>query len=639
MGLAASQRVMGHGQQRNFFTSATLNKNAHVEQAELHDDDYIYYPERGVTGPEDLINPKMEKIYKRSIEDREGFFGDLIDTIEWHKRPTQVLSHDDPLYRDCWYPDGELSIVYNAIDKHVEEGRGDCVAFYEYSSNTGREKTWTYQDMYEQTGRLASVMRKKFGVKKGDTVVFYMPMVMEAVVAMMACVRLGAIHCVVFGGFAPKELAVRIDDAKPKLIVTSSMGIEPNKVIPYVPLVEEALTHCKQASNPKQIPKLYYNRPEQNGKWGDNSVYSNPTYFDYEECMAKEKYIQPCVPVKSNDPMYILYTSGTTGAPKGIVRETAGTAITLKYSMENNWDARRGDVQFSTSDIGWIVGHSFIVWGPPLNCVPSVFYDGKPHVPNPGVFWEIVKKYNVTSIFTSPTAMRLLKREDFDGEYIKKWGPTSIVKAVSLAGERLDPDTVRWLRGHFPNTAINDTWWQTEIGWPLAGDIMNQEYRGRIYPTLPGSVCKPNVGIDLKVLDENNNEVERGELGKICIKLPMPPQFMKSIWNRDEAFVEKYLTETPGYYTSGDAGIIDENGYVSIMTRTDDVINTAAHRISTGRLEEVINEHPLCVESAVVGFNDELKGECPLAFVMLRKKKDITKMAKKELDELKKEIQ
>jgi propionyl-CoA synthetase len=330
-----------------------------------------------------------------------------------------------------------------------------------------------------------------------------------------------------------------------------------------------------------------------------------------------------------------LYTSGTTGAPKGIVRETAGTAIALKYAMENYWDARRGDCQFSTSDIGWIVGHSFTVWGPPLNNVASVVFDGKPHYPNAGIVWELCKKFNVTSIFSSPTAMRLLKKEDFDGEWLQKWGPSTIVKGISFAGERMDPDTIKWVRKVLPYTAVNDTWWQTEIGYPIGGDLLNQAYRGPIYPTLPGSVCKPGVGMDIKIFKDDNTECEPNELGKVVVKLPMPPQFMKSIWRRDETFVEKYLTETPGYYTSGDAGKIDEYGYLSIMTRVDDVINMAAHRISTGRLEEVLMDNRKVSETAIVAFYDDLKGECPLAFVILQNNE---KKTPQELADIKKEL-
>lgn len=498
----------------------------------------------------------------------------------------------------------------------MEAGRGDDIAFYEDSAYTGTQKSWTYKQVLHEVARLATVYKKKFGIEKGDRVVIYMPMIIESAFVMLACARLGATHSVVFGGFASKELAHRIDDAKPKIVVTASMGLEPGKKIPYVPIVEEALTqHCTW-EGAKTCPRLIKQRKETS--IGDLTAKDvNEHYHDYDSLMEAESEYTECTPVLAPHSLYILYTSGTTGQPKGIVRETGGAVVALNWAMQNIFNVSRGSVHFATSDIGWVVGHSFIVYGPLIVGAKCVFFEGKPLCPNPGVIWDRVATHKVTSLYMAPTGVRVIKKEDYEGEWIKKYD-TSSIQSIGVVGERCDPDTIHWLHKHFPTALLNDTWWQTETGWPISCNLLNTAKFGKLFPTLPGSVTKPVPGYDVQILHEDNSQCAPGELGKVCIKLPMPPSFMPTLWGNDEAFIKKYLAETPGYYTTGDAGMIDARGYLHIMTRVDDVINTAGHRISTGRLEEVINDHEMVVESAVVGFNDEVRGEQPLAFCILK---------------------
>ena len=443
-----------------------------------------------------------------------------------------------------------------------------------------------------------------------------MPMIIESAFAMLACARLGATHSVVFGGFAAKELANRIDDCKPKVIITASCGIEPNKIIPYPPIVDEALSHCT-IEGAKNLPRLIKQRKELDGKLVSAGL-DAANYHDYDTLMEGTTEIADVVPVLATHPLYILYTSGTTGQPKGITRETGGTIVGLNYCMAHVFNVHKGTVHFATSDIGWVVGHSFIVYGPLIRGAQCVFFEGKPFTPDPGVIWNRVEEYQVSCLYMAPTGVRVLKKMDYDGEWIRK-SNTGSLRGFLLVGERCDPDTIFWLRRHFPHVLINDTWWQTETGWPITGNLLNTDEFGPVFPTLPGSVTKPTPGYDVRVFDaETNLQLPPNELGKVVIKLPMPPSFMSTLWGNDAAFIEKYLADTPGYYTTGDAGVIDEKGYVHIMTRMDDVINTAGHRISTGRLEEVVNEHDAVVESAVIGYNDPVKGECPLAFIILR---------------------
>ena len=442
-------------------------------------------------------------------------------------------------------------------------------------------------------------------------------MVPQACFAMLACARIGAIHSVVFGGFAAKELANRLDDCQPKLIITCSAGLEPNKIIKYAPIIDESLTHTTKLADAAKLPRLIYQRPELDGKNADPSV-DPSVYHDYQTIMDSQDWeLCPAEGIPSTHPLYILYTSGTTGQPKGIVRDGGSTAVGLNYCMKNVFDVGQGSVHFAASDIGWVVGHSFIVYGPLIRGAKAIFFEGKPVVPDAGVMWRVCEQYKVTSLYMAPTGVRVVKKMDYDGELVKKYDVSS-VKTFCLVGERCDPDTIHWIHKHFPNVIINDTWWQTETGWPISANLLNLKDFKTVFPTLPGSVTRPVPGYEVKIFDEANHEVPADTLGKVVIKMPLPPAFMLTLWGNDAAFIEKYLAETPGYYTTGDAGVIDSKGYVHIMTRMDDVINTAGHRISTGRLEEVVNDHDSVVESAVIGFNEAVRGECPLAFVILK---------------------
>jgi len=523
-------------------------------------------------------------------------------------------SSNPPFFK--WYPDGQINICYNALDRHVEAGDGDNIGMIFDSVYTHQQEKYTYRQMQEIVGRIASVLKRKFNIQQGDRVLLYLPMIPMSAFCMLACARLGAIHSVVFGGFAAKELASRIQDCNPKLIITASYGLEPNKVIPYRPVVDEAVGLCTHVQNPHlSIPRLYIQRGAEFGF--DDKDFDPQAYFDFNQLFEQEKEIAPCTFVEATAPLYVLYTSGTTGQPKGVVRDTGGTVVALNYTLKHVFDISKGEIYFSCSDIGWVVGHSFIVYGPLIRGATTVFFEGKPIVPNPGVLWRIVEQYKVKSIYMAPTAVRIIKKEDYEGEWVKKYDLSSL-KSYHLVGERCDPDTVWWIHGHFPNVVINDTWWQTETGWPICSNLLSADFK-TVFPTLPGSVTRPLPGYEVKIFDEEHHEVkEPNALGMVVIKLPMPPSFMPTLWGNDEVFVKRYLADAPGYYTTGDAGLIDEKGYLHIMTRVDDVINTCGHRLSTGQMEEVINEHACVVESAVVGHIDEIRGECPLAFVILK---------------------
>ncbi|GAB4281746.1 MAG: propionyl-CoA synthetase [Deferrisomatales bacterium] len=557
---------------------------------------------------------RYEEAFRRSIEDPNGFWGEAAEAISWYKKWDKVLDDSNPpFYR--WFVGGELNTCYNAVDRHVEGGRADQVAVIYDSPVTNQVRRFTYRELQDQVARFAGVLRG-LGVGKGDTVILYMPMVPEAVFAMLACARLGAVHSVVFGGFAPNELAIRIDDAKPKVIVTASCGIEVKKVIPYKPMLDEAIrlaTHkpdkCVVLARPQAKAELTPGRD-----------------FDWEELMARAEPAE-CVPVKATDPLYILYTSGTTGMPKGIVRDNGGHAVALPWTMKAVYDVDPGDVYWAASDVGWVVGHSYIVYGPLLHGCTTIVYEGKPiGTPDPGAFWRVISDHGVKVLFTAPTAFRAIKKEDPNGEYLKKYDLSGF-QALFLAGERTDPDTYHWAVDLLQRPVI-DHWWQTETGWAIAANCMGIEP----FPVKPGSPTKPVPGFDVKILDENGRELGPNQEGIVTVKLPLPPGTLPTLWNADERFKESYTSMFPGYYFTGDGGYMDEDGYVYIMGRVDDVINVAGHRLSTGGMEEVIAKHPAVAECAVIGAADNLKGQVPVGFVVLKAG------AEADPDQLKKEL-
>ena len=546
-----------------------------------------------------------DEMFKEANNDetRKQFWKKQAEKVSWDQFPEEILDDSNPpFYR--WYPDGKINICKNAVDVHIEKGRGEQLALIYDSAYSKTVRKFTYNELLNNVSRLARILADTYEVTKGDRVLIYMPMIPEAAFAMLACARIGAIHSVVFGGFAAKELANRIEDCKPKLIITASCGLEPRKVIKYLPIVTSAL----ELWNMSDTQRLVVQRHE--------IVYEldlDPaTWRDYHVEMAKVKEGIDPVPVESNHELYILYTSGTTGQPKGIVRDTGGTTVALNYWMDIIYNIQPGDVWFSGSDIGWVVGHSFIIYGPLIRGGTTIMYEGKPVMtPDPGAFWRLIEDYKPHSMYCAPTAIRIIKKEDYNGEYIKKYD-LSWLKSILLVGERWDPDTINWLEDKFPNVFLNDTWWQTETGWPICSNYGNLH----MFPTNPGSCTKVVPGWQVEVLDDNNNPVDPPMLGKVVIKCPTPPSFMLTLWNNDEAFKMKYFSDSPGYYTTGDAGYFNDAGYLHIMTRMDDVINTAGHRLSTGRFEEVINEHPSIVESAVIGVWHEIRGDEPFALVI-----------------------
>ena len=542
-----------------------------------------------------------KKIYDNWQKDPKTFWKEQSKNIDWEKHPVKILDDDNkPFYK--WYPDGSLNTCFNAIDRHVINGRGEQDAILYDSPVTNTKKKITYSELKCQVSIFAGAL-KKLGVLKGDRVIIYMPMIPEALVAMLACSRLGAIHSVVFGGFASNELAVRIDDCKPKIIVSASCGHEPNRIVEYKPLLDNAI---KIASH--QVERcIIYQREALNVELIPGQD------IDWNEVVKDVSLADP-VEVQANDPLYILYTSGTTGKPKGVVRDNGGHAVSLKWSMKNIYNVEPGDVYWAASDIGWVVGHSYIVYAPLLHGCTTILFEGKPvGTPDAGTFWRIISEYKVKVLFTAPTALRAVKRDDPNGKFIKKFDLTSL-QSLFLAGERADPDTVLWLEKKL-NIPIIDHWWQTETGWPIAANPMGIE----ALPIKKGSPTVAMPGYNIDVLSEDNIEVERGSLGAISIKLPLPPGSLPTLWNADERYIESYLTSFPGYYETGDAGYQDKDGYLYIMSRTDDVINVAGHRLSTGAMEEVLSDHNDVAECAVIGVSDELKGQVPLGLVCLNK--------------------
>jgi propionyl-CoA synthetase len=520
--------------------------------------------------------------------------------VHWTKRWDKVLDDSNkPFYR--WFSGGEVNTCYNALDVHIENGRGAQAALIYDSPVTGKIKTFSYTELRDKVANCAGALAA-MGVKKGDRVIIYMPMVPQAVVAMLACARLGAVHSVVFGGFAANELAVRIDDAQPKVIVSASCGIEVNRVIPYKPLLDEAIALARHKPDKCVIVQRAMERAE----------LLPGRDLDWKEVMDAA---QPhdCVPVAATDPLYILYTSGTTGEPKGVVRDNGGHIVALKWTMKNIYGVEPGDVYWAASDVGWVVGHSYIVYAPLFNGNTTVLFEGKPvGTPDAGVFWRVISQHKVNVMFTAPTAFRAIKKEDPDGEFIKKYDLSGF-KALFLAGERSDPDTLHWAEHHL-GVPVIDHWWQTETGWAICANCLGIEQ----LPVKHGSPTKPVPGMAVRVVDERNRELTHGDTGALVIKLPLPPGTFPTLWNADERFVESYLSEFPGYYKTADAGYMDEGGYVFVMSRTDDIINVAGHRLSTGGMEEVLAAHPDVAECAVIGVADELKGQLPLGFLVLK---------------------
>jgi propionyl-CoA synthetase len=544
--------------------------------------------------------------FRRSIDDPEGFWGEAVKGIDWYRQPTVVLDKSNPpFYR--WFADGMLNTCFNAVDRHVRDGRGGQAALIYDSPVTGTSRTFTYRELLDQVARFAGVLRR-LRVEAGDRVVIYMPMIPEAVIAMLACARIGAVHSVVFGGFAAPELAARIDDAAPKVVVSASCGIEVSRVLEYKPILDRAIE--LSASKPGRCVILQ--RPQA------PAALTAGRDLDWEQAMAAAEPTD-CVPVGATDPLYILYTSGTTAKPKGVVRDNGGHAVALRWSMDNIYDTQPGEVYWAASDIGWVVGHSYIVYAPLLAGCTTVLYEGKPvGTPDAGAFWRVIAEHGVKTLFTAPTAFRGIKKEDPAGELTRKHD-LSAFRYLFLAGERLDPETYRWAR-ELLGIPVIDHWWQTETGWPIAADLMGLEPM----PTKPGSPTVPVPGYDVRVVDPATGaDVPAGTTGEIVVRLPLPPGNLTTLWGDDQRFIDSYLSSYPGSYITGDGGYRDGDGYLYVMGRTDDVINVAGHRLSTGEMEEVLASHPAVAECAVIGVHDPLKGQIPRGFVVLKAGTDI----------------
>jgi propionyl-CoA synthetase len=531
--------------------------------------------------------------------DTEAMWQQAAQDIYWYCEPNTVLdSANPPFYR--WFPDGVTNACYNALDLHVEEGRGGQAALIYDSPVTETQLQYTYAQLLAEVARCAGVLAA-IGVSKGDRVLIYMPMVPEAVIAMLACARIGAIHSVVFGGFASNELAVRIDDAAPKVIVAASCGVEPSRVVPYKPLLDKAIELARHSPDNCIIVQ----RPMLKADMVPGLD------LDWQLAMASAQPVA-CVPVDANDPLYILYTSGTTGEPKGVVRDTGGGIVALKWSMKNIYNVAPGDVYWAASDVGWVVGHSYIVYGPLFAGCTTVLYEGKPvGTPDPGAFWRVVEEYKVKVLFTAPTAFRAIKKEDPHATYLKNYDLSSL-RSLFLAGERCDPHTLQWAQEQLQVPVI-DHWWQTETGWPICSNCLGIE----MLPVVPGSPARAVPGYDVQVLDSTGGAVAPGDIGALVLKAPLPPGNFITLWNAPERFVSSYFKNFPGFYETGDAGYIDDNGYVFVMARTDDVINVAGHRLSTGAMEEVLCADNDVAECAVIGVADSLKGQLPLGLLVL----------------------
>ena len=540
-----------------------------------------------------------KEIYNSWKKDPEAFWMTAAEAIDWDKKPSKALFADRaPLYE--WFSDSMVNTCYNAVDRHVFNGRADQKAIIYDSPMTDTKYSITFAELLEKVASLAGALSSK-GISKGDRVIIYMPMIPEGIISMLACARIGAIHSVVFGGFASNELAVRIDDAKPKAIIAASCGLEPNRIVEYKPLIDSAI----ELANYKPKTVIIFQRPQCKAKL------VNGRDYDWEHIQNRVEKA-PCVSVEGSHPAYILYTSGTTGAPKGVVRPTAGHLVALNWTMKNFYDVDPGEVFWAASDIGWIVGHSYICYAPLIHGNTTLVFEGKPvGTPDAGTFWRVISEHKVSNFFTAPTAFRAIKRMDPKGELKQKYDLRNL-RALFLAGERADPDTVKWAE-NLLQVPIIDHWWQTETGYVIAGNPIGIEK----LPIKIGSPTVPMPGFDIKVLDRTGRELPAGELGSIAIKLPLPPGTLPTLWNAAERFKSSHLNTFPGYYETGDAGTIDDDGYIYIMARTDDVINVAGHRLSTGAIEEVLANHPDVAECAVIGVSDKLKGQLPIGFVCL----------------------
>ncbi len=543
---------------------------------------------------------RFDEVYRHSLNDPEDFWAQAAAAIDWVEPWERVLDDSRaPIYR--WFPGGRLNSCHNAVDRHVSGGRADQLALIYDSPVTSTTATFTYRELRDAVARFAGALAA-LGVGRGDRVIVYMPMVPETVIAMLACARLGAIHSVVFGGFAANELASRIEDAKPKVVVSASCGIEPGRVVAYKPLLDAAIglvdakpEHCVILQRPLLEADLEADRD-----------------IDWQEAVAGAEPSE-CVPVEATDPLYILYTSGTTGQPKGIVRDNGGHAVALEWTMKHIYDVDPGEVYWAASDVGWVVGHSYIVYAPLFHGCTTVLYEGKPvGTPDAGAFWRVISQHGISTLFTAPTAFRAIRQQDPDGALVGRYD-LSRFRALFLAGERCDPETLHWAEQKL-GVPVIDHWWQTETGWPIAANCLGIER----LPVVPGSATRPVPGWDVRVMDRNGHELPSGEIGALVVKLPMPAGSSPTLWNADARFREAYLTAYPGHYETADAGYLDEHGYVFVMARTDDIINVAGHRLSTGALEEVLASHPDVAECAVIGVADELKGEVPVGFLVLK---------------------
>lgn len=557
-----------------------------------------------------------QTLYDRSMQDPSAFWAEAAGLIDWDRPWDQVLDDSNPpFYR--WFKGGRLNTCYNAVDRHVKAGRGDQPAIIHDSPVTDSKTVITYAELQDQVARFAGVL-KSLGVAKGDRVIIYMPMVPEALVAMLGCARIGAIHSVVFGGFSAHELATRIDDAKPKVMVAGSCGIETNRIVHYKPLLDSAIDqaahkpeHCVILQRPQELGVLIEGRD-----------------LSWAEAMAGAEPAD-CVPVEATDPLYILYTSGTTGQPKGVVRDNGGHAVALAWSMRHIYNVEPGEVFWAASDVGWVVGHSYIVYAPLLAGCTTIVYEGKPvGTPDAGAFWRVIQEHQVSVLFTAPTAFRAIKREDPRAEHLKRYD-LGRFRSLFLAGERCDPDTLEWAQRTL-GVPVIDHWWQTETGWAIAANCLGIEP----LPVKPGSPTRAVPGYDVRVLDDEGEPVNPGDIGRILIKLPMPPGCLQTLWGNDARFVQSYLSTQPGYYLTGDAGYMDEDGYIFVMSRIDDIINVAGHRLSTGGMEAALASHPDVAECAVIGAADQLKGELPVGLVVLKSgvERDKTMLIKELVD-------